>query len=358
MDKSATTRLRIFVSYSRRDSEFVDWLSAALEGGGYDVRRDLDDILPTEKWRQRLKSLIAGTDLFLFVLSPGSVASPACEWEVSIAQSLNKRMAPVLLHPLEDKLPPEALAELNWVDFQNASSRDASLTKLTSAIGADIDWVREHTRLAEAGYRWSTRGTLTSEGLLSEHELAAALQWLRRVPPSGPKPTKLHYQFIQASKALYERRKMIQNARFFTILGLLGVIAFSYISRDSIADTRRLLSEALLGWASAEERTGDMLADRSDRGGAVEAYLASSRARQTLAEQSIGGDEPHLHLAKLFGQIGQKLASQGEQKAAVEAYQRGTDVLRRISSSPQSPLKPQYDDQRKWFEARIAEATR
>ena len=59
-EKAPADKTKVFVSYSRRDREFVGRLVEALEAqDDIHVFRDTDDILPTEEWRQRLEDLIS-----------------------------------------------------------------------------------------------------------------------------------------------------------------------------------------------------------------------------------------------------------------------------------------------------------
>ena len=67
--------LKVFVSYSRKDKDFVVWFSDALQAQDVNVLRDLDDILPTEEWWPRIEKLITAADTVVFVVSPNSVSS-------------------------------------------------------------------------------------------------------------------------------------------------------------------------------------------------------------------------------------------------------------------------------------------
>lgn len=75
-DPSAGERLKVFVSYSRRDStDFADELVAGLEYGGFAPFLDRHDIAPGEPWQVRLGGLIQQADTIVFVVSPESVKS-------------------------------------------------------------------------------------------------------------------------------------------------------------------------------------------------------------------------------------------------------------------------------------------
>ena len=68
-----------FVSYSRRDREFVERLHASITQAGRDVYVDWADIpVWSPDYERELLDAIDACDAFLFVLSPDSLASPHC----------------------------------------------------------------------------------------------------------------------------------------------------------------------------------------------------------------------------------------------------------------------------------------
>ena len=157
MSESAATK--VFISYSRKDRSAVARIAAALEAeDGIEVFRDTDDILPTEEWRGRLEQLIREADTVVFALSPHSATSEVCRWEVELAESLNKRIAPIVIKDVKPEDVPEALSKLNYIFFTNRREFDASIGNLIAALNTDIDWIREHTRLGELARRWDGQG--------------------------------------------------------------------------------------------------------------------------------------------------------------------------------------------------------
>lgn len=227
--------LKVFISYSRRDMAFADEMVAGLELlGGFDVAIDREDIHEGEAWQARLGALIADADTVVFVLSTSSAASRLCEWEVSEAQRLSKRVLPVLAEPLDDVPAPKALAELNYVRFDGGRSFMAGLAALRQALRTDIGWLREHTRLAARAQEWVSAGKATNRLLVGE-DIANAKSWLDRRPKDAPPPTELHYAYIQASDEaevarLSEERKRaeaLQRAVNRTRAALAGAIVLA-----------------------------------------------------------------------------------------------------------------------------------
>src|SRR5262249_39708961 len=143
---------KVFISYSRTDSGFADELTAGLEILGFLPSIDRHSIVEGEEWRRRLGALIADADTIVFVLSPDSVQSAVCKWEVDEAVRLSKRILPVLWRPIGSLPAPEKLAALNFVRFDpledgKLRSFMSGLRSLANALNTDLGWLREHNRL-------------------------------------------------------------------------------------------------------------------------------------------------------------------------------------------------------------------
>lgn len=73
----------VFISYSRRNLEFVQQLVAALKKSGKDpwfdqLKEPLTGIAAGAPWWEAIKYGIETVDNFLFVISPDSIGSPIC----------------------------------------------------------------------------------------------------------------------------------------------------------------------------------------------------------------------------------------------------------------------------------------
>jgi TIR domain len=102
-DAGAGEKLKVFISYSRRDSAaFADELVAGLEVGGFAPYLDRHDIAAGEDWEARLGGLIAQSDTVVFVVSPEAVNSERCTWEVDRTIELSKRLLPIIFKPVPE----------------------------------------------------------------------------------------------------------------------------------------------------------------------------------------------------------------------------------------------------------------
>src|SRR6476646_9020763 len=138
----ASEKLKVFISYSRRDAaEFADELVAGLELAGFDPRIDRHDIAAGEDWEARLGGLIAESDTVVFVVSPEAVKSERCVWEVDRTIELSKRLLPVIYKPVPDADIPEKLRRLQFVRFDTGRSMTRSIAELAEALRVDLDWI-------------------------------------------------------------------------------------------------------------------------------------------------------------------------------------------------------------------------
>jgi WD40 repeat protein len=235
-----------FVSYSRRDGEFVNRLVDGLTERGKDVWVDVEGIRDAEVFPAALRSAVEQSDAFVFVISPDSVASDYCEQEVEHALELNKRIVPLLLHAVADETVPQGIRVRNWIPFAEASEFEPGLERVLEALDTDLEWTREHTRWLLKSIEWDAERREKSF-LLRGSELAAAEGWLAGAAGKDPEPTALQREYVAASRLAASRRQR-------TLLGIaagvaavsLGLLVFALVSRGqaiSARDTAR--SQAL-----------------------------------------------------------------------------------------------------------------
>src|SRR5207248_7963232 len=198
-DPGVSARLKVFISYSRRDaSEFADELVAGLELAGFAPFLDLHDISAGEDWEVRLGGLIAQSDTVLFVVTPESVKSQRCVWEVERTLGLSKRLLPVIHKPVAGSDIPSQLSRLQFIRFDTGRGITRPLAELAEALRLDLDWIREHTRLGELAVRWQARGKAESL-LLRGDDLDAAKGWMARRKAAAPEITDAQRAFLLAS---------------------------------------------------------------------------------------------------------------------------------------------------------------
>jgi len=217
---SRERKTRVFLSYSRKDSAFSNRLVDALNARGFEAYLDKKDILPGEPW-ERLDALILSADAIGFVISPDSIASKVCAWEVERTESLQKKLLPLVHRPVADADVPPRLARLNYIFLREEDDFDAALSTLAVALETDIAWIRQHTHIGELAQRWDSAGRPTVGGrLLRGEELTDAETWLLTSPKGAPDPTEVQRAYVQASRGFEtseiekERAQIARTRRF------------------------------------------------------------------------------------------------------------------------------------------------
>ena len=199
-DSGAVEKLKVFISYSRKDSAaFADDLVLGLEDRGFAPFLDRHDIKPGEPWDTRLGALIEQSDTMVFVISPESVKSERCVWEVNKALGLSKRLLPVVYKSVAEEQIPAKLSDLQFVRFDTAPGVMQPLRELAEALRVDLEWIREHTRLGELAERWQSRNH-SEDLLLRGDDLVAAKAWSAKRKPDAPEITELQRTFLRASE--------------------------------------------------------------------------------------------------------------------------------------------------------------
>ena len=240
---------QVFISYSRKDANFVQHLHQALEAHGHETWVDWEGIPPSDKWMARIHAAIDATDAFVFVISPDSIASEVCGRELAYAIQHHKRLIPILHREPQEQIP-SALAEMNYVFARDADPFDTAMDTLVEAIDTDLDWVRAHTRLLVRAVEWDSTGREPSSTLRGQ-DLAAYEDWATQAADKEPKPAVLHSEYLLASRRAVTRRQRIiwtSIAGGLCIAIALGTVAwFQNQERDrqeAIVSARQLLSQA------------------------------------------------------------------------------------------------------------------
>ena len=170
---------QVFISYSRKNKQFVQKLAAALAAEKREVWLDEKGIEPTAEWLKKIFDNIEAADNFLFVISPDSVVSTHARKEIDHAALNNKRIVPILYESVPDTDIPEAVAKYQRIDFTGSDDFDAEFAKVIAALDTDLDWKQAHTRLLTRATEWE-RGEKDSSFLLRGKDLREAEGWVAK----------------------------------------------------------------------------------------------------------------------------------------------------------------------------------
>ncbi|HEX2619005.1 MAG TPA: toll/interleukin-1 receptor domain-containing protein, partial [Phototrophicaceae bacterium] len=220
----------VFLSYRRKDVEFARRLDKAFKDTGREVWVDWEDIPPgVAGFTDEIERGIEGSDAFIALLSPDYVQSEYCLMELAQAIQLNKRIVPVVVRKFEDYPIPQGIGHINWVYFcphaGHENTFEESFPKVVTALEADFDYIRSHTRLLLRGREWDAKHRENSF-LLTRKEIDDAEHWLAKGATIQPQPTPLHTDYIFASRAwervLQRRTRIVLSIGLVLTLGLLA----------------------------------------------------------------------------------------------------------------------------------------
>lgn len=134
----------VFISYSRRESPFVDVLLDALEQEGVDVWVDYHSLVPAKPWPDQILEGIRQADVFLLVVSNDSMSSANVRSEYQYAIEQKKRIILIIFEAVS--LPP-ALQNREWIDFHT------SFRKKKELLLAQLDQPIQQSTPPQAGFR-------------------------------------------------------------------------------------------------------------------------------------------------------------------------------------------------------------
>jgi hypothetical protein len=106
--------LKVFISYSTKDIETVNFVQSMLVGASLEVFVAEYSVAPGTSLSPTIVSAIKQCNLFILLWSHNSRASEWVPQEIGIAKSENKQIIPVVLHP---GLPlPGFISDLKYLD--------------------------------------------------------------------------------------------------------------------------------------------------------------------------------------------------------------------------------------------------
>jgi TIR domain len=137
---------------------FADELLAALEIRNFKVLIDRRDLPYGEELNPEIIDFIRGSDAVVFVVSPRSVRSAWCKWEVEQVKSESKRLVPIVLTPVPVDLLPTEISDVNLLLFDDAADFEQGTAIAmrppvgsTLALPADlVEAARDYARAAHA----------------------------------------------------------------------------------------------------------------------------------------------------------------------------------------------------------------
>jgi WD40 repeat protein len=218
-------RSDVFLSYRRKDVDFVKQVDQALKAAGREVWVDWEDIPPgVEGFTNEIQRGIEGADAFIAILSPNYLESDYCIMELKEALRLKKRVIPLVHSKFDPAPPPEGIGHINWVYFTphagQANTFEEAFPRVIHALEADYDHARNHTQLLLRAIEWE-KHQRNAGYLLKGAAIDAAESWQVAASSKTPTPTELQGEYILTSR----QQQRQQQQRIMGAIGVLLVIA-------------------------------------------------------------------------------------------------------------------------------------
>jgi len=232
----------VFISYSRKDSDFSRKLNTALQEAEKTTWFDQESISSGVDFEKEIYKGIDNADNFIFVISPDSIISEYCEREVNYAKSKNKRIITILYRNVSSETMPQTLQAIQWIDFKNISF-EKSFRDLVQSIDIDREHANRHTLFQQRAAEWEDHQR-SSDFLLNETASSTAEIWLKEAfgiedenlddlgeftPQKQPIPTHLQVEYIQESRLAILKAEAKNRHRRRRLRTLLGISVVSFV---------------------------------------------------------------------------------------------------------------------------------
>lgn len=245
---------KVFLSYSRRDSEFARRIRESLAGKLRNVWVDWESIEPSDQWRQAIDDGIRTSDAFIVLVSGHSLRSPYCRDECMKAISLRKRILPIVIDPEVTTGLTALMREHDWQPLREYQSRtlaqssgegfDQGIADIVSFVTQRYLWDAFHTRLGNLSHDWWQSGCKAGL-LLRAEELELAESWQRKpwYGKEGVSLTEAEQRYLTESRRAARRRT--RSRRSFLALVTAVVVTLSLLAVTTQADSEKQRRSAL-----------------------------------------------------------------------------------------------------------------
>jgi hypothetical protein len=100
---------------------------------------------------------IENADNFFYFISPHSIASEYCQFELEHALKNNKRIVPLLIAPTPESEIPEAVRGLQFVDFTDNTCQadyDSDIDDILNILRLDQEYYEQHKVFLARALKW------------------------------------------------------------------------------------------------------------------------------------------------------------------------------------------------------------
>lgn len=137
----ASKEMQIFVSYSRKDKDFVyEFVEFFKLKHIFNIWIDREDIPIGSPFLRDIEKGLSASAVMLLILSPDAVDSDYvdAEWQYFVERQETKRIIPLIYRPCK---VPELLAKLNYQEYNSRRRKDIQHQLLRALIAYREDWL-------------------------------------------------------------------------------------------------------------------------------------------------------------------------------------------------------------------------
>jgi TIR domain-containing protein len=135
---------RIFISYSRKDRDFMERLQDSLTKSSFSTWVDVRNILGGRAWKSEINIALEDCKAMILIISPEAMKSEyvKIEWEFFINNK--KALIPVLWKSTEI---PHPICDIQYIDFRSLNNYDASFEKLSHDLEQHEIYANVHSNI-------------------------------------------------------------------------------------------------------------------------------------------------------------------------------------------------------------------
>jgi len=203
---------QVFLAASEQDEGIKEKISKTLMRSSLTVWTSKRDIKTGSQFQKAINQGIEGADNFVYLMSSDSLKSTYCQEELDQALANNKRIIPLLIEEVEEKLIPVKLRQLQHIDltkYKDETQYSLSIDKLLGELKKEPSYYEKHKILLVKALKWQRQNqnpSLLLRGYNRQH-FAAWLQVAQQRKTSPPLPVQEEYitaSFNQHEQATLE----------------------------------------------------------------------------------------------------------------------------------------------------------
>lgn len=260
---TAGSTMKVFVSYSRRDSAIADALVEALTAQDFDVLIDRRSLPFGEKWQAELAEMIRTSHSVVWLISEASIRSEWVNWELDEVARRSKRLVPVMIGDVPHDQLPRQLGEIRVLPASGTFDVGRDLELLVGVLQSDRDWLRTAGRLEDRAHEWKGRGR-AFELLLRGSALAAAERWKDERPLKAPAPAADVLDLLHASRRATTRRQRLAAIFGFSLAVVASAAALYMLALRDLATESERQARSNEARAISQERVAVAERDRAE----------------------------------------------------------------------------------------------